>query len=246
MSSIFPGSRSRWPRGLLERWQPYSRRRSVPSARRSACGHFSPWRTKRHPRERTKSSSPTSSSGELYKLDLLAVAPPSPNPHPASSIMSTSPPRPPPRRQTRSCDRRSAADHGSERISRRSRRAAKSPYPMTRQPGGPRVPSWGLSDAGPQSARGYPRPSRAPDRPVERNLHRRNVAGGDFDRQPLVGAVAEALHDAACLRAVFRDVGIVAGKVLSISRGIPHTPSGGGCIAPPTSPCPKVMMSIKA
>jgi len=30
MSSIFPGSHSRWPRGLLERWQPYSRRRSVP------------------------------------------------------------------------------------------------------------------------------------------------------------------------------------------------------------------------
>jgi hypothetical protein len=36
------------------------------------------------------------------------------------------------------------------------------------------------------------------------------VAGGDFDREPVVAAVAKLLHDAARLRAVFRHVGIVA------------------------------------
>src|SRR5215469_4342261 len=31
-----------------------------------------------------------------------------------------------------------------------------------------------------------------------------------------------------------------------MSGGMPHTPSGGGCIAPPMSPCPSVRMSMNA
>src|SRR6516162_5636474 len=44
----------------------------------------------------------------------------------------------------------------------------------------------------------------------------------------------------------FATLGSYPGRVLSISGGIPQTPSGGGCIAPPMSPCPKVRTSMKA
>src|SRR5262249_32333498 len=38
----------------------------------------------------------------------------------------------------------------------------------------------------------------------------RDVAGGDLDREPLVGAVAELSHDLARFRAVLRNVGTIA------------------------------------
>src|SRR6516162_8772617 len=31
-----------------------------------------------------------------------------------------------------------------------------------------------------------------------------------------------------------------------MSGGMPHTPSGGGCMTPPMSPCPSVRMSMNA
>jgi hypothetical protein len=66
-------------------------------------------------------------AGEPCFRRCTAVAPPSPTAHAASSITPKSPPRPPPRRQNRYCDRRSAADHGSQRISHPCPRTVKSP-----------------------------------------------------------------------------------------------------------------------
>src|SRR5215471_3362076 len=40
--------------------------------------------------------------------------------------------------------------------------------------------------------------------------------------------------------------GTYPGNVLSISDGMPQTPSGGGCMTPPMSPFPIVRVSIKA
>src|SRR5215472_16948133 len=40
--------------------------------------------------------------------------------------------------------------------------------------------------------------------------------------------------------------GSYPGNVLSISAGMPQTPSGGGCMTPPMSPFPIVRVSIKA
>jgi hypothetical protein len=57
----------------------------------------------------------------------IAVAPPSPKAHAASSIRPKSPPRPLPQRQNRYCNPRFAADHGSQRISHPSRRTAFGP-----------------------------------------------------------------------------------------------------------------------
>jgi hypothetical protein len=57
----------------------------------------------------------------------IAVAPPSPTVRPVRSITPNSPCRPPPWRQSRRHDRRSAADYAGQRIPYPSRRSVKSP-----------------------------------------------------------------------------------------------------------------------
>ena len=95
----------------------------------------------------------------------IAVAPPSPKAHAASSIRPKSPPRPLPQRQNRYCNPRFAADHGSQRISHPSRRTAKSPWWSTAAPAARGFLPGGLSDAGPQRLR------TGHDGPASETLH---------------------------------------------------------------------------
>ena len=69
------------------------------------------------------------------------------------------------------------------------------------------------------------------------------LVDGDFDREPPVRR-NQVFHDLRATRG-FCDIGIVAGRVFSMSGSIPQTPSGAGSMTPPMSPSPKVMMSIK-
>src|SRR5215469_14710458 len=74
----------------------------------------------------------------------------------------------------------------------------------------------------------------------------RDVACRHRDREPFVGAVTELLQNLTGFGAVLGDIGIIAGQRLEQLRGMLQTPSGAGSTVPPISPCPSVMMSIKA
>jgi len=71
-----------------------------------------------------------------------------------------------------------------------------------------------------------------------------DVARRDGDTQALVGSVAELLHDRAGLRTVLLDVGVIPRQRLQHVGRHPQSPLGNGCIAPPISPSPAVMMSM--
>jgi hypothetical protein len=72
----------------------------------------------------------------------------------------------------------------------------------------------------------------------------RHIARSNGDSKPLVGAVAERLHDLSRFDATLRDIGAVARQRLQHLGRMPHNPSGGGSIGPPIAPCPWPMMSM--
>src|SRR3984893_7328542 len=75
---------------------------------------------------------------------------------------------------------------------------------------------------------------------------RRDIAGRHLELQPPARTIAEGAHDRGGFGRFFCMSGSYPGSVFRTSSGIPHSPSGKGCMTPPISPWPSLMMSIKA